>query len=165
MWTVSDNFPKSKFSSLLLHCITDLHIMCHWVIHGCINDSVIFLLNRILIWGGGVVWSIWARFITTMYLTGQHVYFNSICHISPICEQTLCLDEKLSTGKLETYLKLEMEVDRIDAECLLTGLPRFDRMIFDLCISWPTILICAVIEQILVCGAESDWGVKEEGKK
>ena len=33
-------------------------------------------------------------------------------------------------------IKSEMEVDRIDAEWLLTassGLPRFDRMIFDLC--------------------------------
>ena len=134
VWTVSDNFPKSMFSSLLLHCITDLHIMCYWVIHGCINDSVIFLLNRILIWGGGVVWSIWARFITTMYLTGQHIYFNSICHISPICERTLCLDEKLSTGKLETYLKPEMEV--------AFGQP--DQVCQDLT-EWS--LICALVDQ------------------
>ena len=50
----------------------------------------------------------------------------------------MILDQKLTNGKLEIYLKPEIDVDRIGAEWLLTGssgLPRFDRMIFDLCIS------------------------------
>ena len=142
---------------LMLHCITSLHmynvsLSDLWIHHWQCNLSIESGFDLGKRWCLKHLSKIDQNYVFDFAVVGKHSSLNSKPPLNMI------LDQKLTNGKLEIYLKPEIDVDRIGAEWLLTGssgLPRFDRMIFDLCISWP---------KILVCGAESDWGVNEEGK-